>query len=619
MSGHLDDFEYRPEQAQMARVVAETFSSGGRLVVEAGTGTGKTMAYLVPAILSGLQVVVSTGTRNLQEQIFFRDIPLLRKYLGRDFSAVMLKGRSNYLCSQRLKKFAQMPLIRNGREGRQLDMIFEWAQKTTTGDRAELSGLPEDSPIWGQVCSTTDFCVPLKCPRTTDCAIGRLRKEAEQAQVVVVNHHLFFADLALREKRAGTVLPDYQAVVFDEAHEVEEIASQYFGFSVSNYRIEEIVRDTLRELDGINPPNRGDLIKSLDLLDTRAKNFFHRFRGRDGEERRFGLKETAPDKEAGAFLVESLSLLDSELGALDPLPDGARILAHRFFKIGEELASLLAAEGEDYIFWGETRGNGVFLNASSMDVSPLLKNALYGHCTTVFTSATLASADDFSFFCGRLGLDDAKTLALSSPFDYEKQAVIYLPKMPDPNSPQFSEALAAEAERVIKLVKGRTLFLFTSFKGMYEIRKRLENKLPYTILMQGEGPRHQLLERFREEVDSILFATSSFWQGVDVKGESLSCVIIDRLPFASPGDPITAARIDMIKKKGGKPFMEYQVPEAVLALRQGIGRLIRHRNDRGIMMIADPRITGKGYGKAFLAALPKAPVVHSFPMLRWDK
>ncbi|MBI5177948.1 MAG: ATP-dependent DNA helicase [Nitrospinae bacterium] len=619
LAQHLGDYEHRPEQAQMATAVRETLKNGGQLVVEAGTGTGKTLAYLVPAVHSGLQVVVSTGTRNLQEQIFFRDIPLLQRYLGIPFSAAMLKGRSNYLCPLRLKKSSQMPLISNGRDTKHLDLIYEWAQTTQTGDRAELTKLPEDSPVWAQVCSTTDFCAGQKCPRATDCFIGRLRKEAEKAQVVVVNHHLFFADLALRERRAGSVLPDYQAVVFDEAHEVEETAAQYFGFAVSNYRLEELVRDTMRELDDLKPPNRPELLRDLDALDTRAKNFFGRYRRQEGEERRWSLKEHPPDAEAGQYVLDSLALLDTRLGSLDPLPDSARLLAHRAFSLREEMAKLMAHDNDDFIFWGEVRGKGVFLNASSMDVAPLLKNALYGSATTIFTSATLAAGGDFSFFCSRLGIENARTMALPSPFDYATQAAIYLPHMPDPKSPAFFDALAEEAVKVITLVKGRTLFLFTSFKGMYETRKRLEGRLPYTLLMQGEGARHALLDRFRDEVDSVLLATSSFWQGVDVKGEALSCVIIDRLPFSSPGDPITSARIERIKKNGGKPFVDYQVPEAVLALRQGIGRLIRHRTDRGIMMLADSRLRTKGYGKTFLSSLPPAPVVDKFERLRWEE
>ncbi len=617
LARHLTDYEHRPEQLAMAHAVAKTLGHGGQLVVEAGTGTGKTLAYLVPAILSGLQVVVSTGVKNLQEQIFFKDIPFLRKYIGREFTAVMMKGRGNYLCPLRLKRFAQLPLLERKGDAKLLDAILEWTLVTKTGDKAELAAVPEDHPLWAHVCGHTDFCIAQKCPRGTDCFVGALRKEAEKAQLVVVNHHLFFADLALRGKGAGNVLPDYQAVIFDEAHEVEEIASQYFGFAVSNHRLDELVRDTLRELDEVKPPNRPELIRDLDNLDTRARNFFSRFQRQGKEERRFSLKDTPPDPEAAEALLGSLAYLEEKIGKIDPLPDSTRAVAHRHFAIAADLRAILKAESDEHIFWGEARGGGVYLNASSIDVAPLLRATLYAGCTTIFTSATLAAAGDFSYFRKSLGLDAAETMALPSPFDFAAQAQIYLPPMPDPASPQFADALAEEAVKLITLVKGRTLFLFTSFRGMYEIRKRLTGRLPYTLLMQGEASRTALLERFRSEVESVLLATSSFWQGVDVKGESLSCVIIDKLPFSSPGDPVLAARIDRIKKNGGQPFTEYQIPEAVLALRQGIGRLIRHRTDHGIMMIADSRLRSKGYGKTFLRSLPPAPVVNRFDALRW--
>lgn len=618
LAKRLPDYEHRPEQAAMASAVEKTLAAGGLLAVEAGTGTGKTLAYLVPAVFSGAQVVVSTGTRNLQEQVYFRDVPFLRECLGVNFSAVMVKGRSNYLCPPRLKKFAQMPLLERKGDAKTLERIFEWAQKTKTGDRAELEDLPEDNGLWPQVCSTSDFCVGQKCPRGTDCFVGALRKRAEQSQIVVVNHHLFFADLALREKGAGGVLPQYQAVVFDEAHEVEDIAAAYFGFSVSNYRLEELVRDTLRELDELKPPNRPEFIRDLDNMDTRAKNFFLRFRRNSGEERRFSLKDATPALEAGGYLMDALAALEAKLGALNPLPDGVRAVAHRFFSIREELALIIGGTNPKYIFWGESRNGGVFLNASASDVAPLLRETLYSRCTAIFTSATLAAGEDFSFFQKNLGVEEAETLILKSPFDFAKQATIYIPRLPDPADARFPSALAEEAIKVINLVKGRTLFLFTSFKAMHGARQILEGRIPYTILVQGEAPRTTLLERFRNEVESVLLATSSFWQGVDVKGESLSCVIIDRLPFSSPGDPLLAARIDRIKRDGGRPFVDYQLPEAVITLRQGIGRLIRHRTDRGIMMIADGRIRSKGYGKIFLAALPPAPVVDSFSRLSWN-
>ena len=618
LSQKLNDYEFRPVQQEMAAAVADAIAAGGQLVVEAGTGTGKTLAYLIPSILSGEQVIISTGTRNLQEQVFFRDLPFLREKLGMEFSSVMLKGRSNYLCPLRLDSFAQRPLFSGEKESRQWTAIYDWAKKTSTGDRAELKELPDDSPIWQHICSNPDFCNAQRCPRSTNCFIGYLRKEAERSQIVVVNHHLFFADLAIRGKAQGSVLPSYDAVIFDEAHLVEEIASHYFGYSVSNYRLEELVHDSLRETDTINVKDKKEFIRDLDHLEARIGNFFHPFRS--GSERRFSLLETKPDEAATEMLLSSLAALEEKISTIKELPEQARALAHRYSTIHEELSRICAADDEDYIFWGEGRGKGVFLYASSIDVAQPLRETLYGECATVFTSATLAAAGDFSYFRSRVGVGEGvKELALESPFDFSKQVTVFLPNLPGPDEPSFLDELAEQAIKLIELVKGRTLFLFTSFRNMYEIRRRLEGRLNYPVMAQGEAQKHLLLERFTKNIDSVLLATSSFWQGVDVRGEALSCVIIDRLPFASPGDPIMAARIERVRKSGGNPFMEYQVPEAILALKQGLGRLIRHRNDRGIMMIADRRIKTKSYGKSFLASLPPAPVVDTLEGIKWQR
>ncbi|GMT43064.1 MAG: putative ATP-dependent helicase [bacterium] len=615
LSRNIGDYECRPEQIEMARAVTGVIGSGGKLVVEAGTGTGKTLAYLVPAVLSGLRVVISTGTRNLQEQVFLRDIPFLQKRLGMDFTAVMLKGRSNYLCPLRLELFTQAPLFKKESDGDWWIKIHEWARKTRTGDRSELLDMPENGSIWPQICSNPDYCAAQKCPKSTGCFISNLRKEAEQSRIIVVNHHLFFADLAIREKNFSGVLPSYDAVVFDEAHQVHETASRFFGFSISNYGMEELSRDTLRETGELDIKDKKDFLRDLDHFQTRTINFFHSFRSMS--DRRFALSTKKPEKEASELLLSSLALLAERIGSISGLPDRARALAHRYSITHSELSRIIAAEEEEYIFWGESRGSGLFLYASSMDVAPLLKANLYDERTVVFTSATVTSAGDFSYFCSQLGVEDAEMLALPSSFDFKKQVTIYLPRMPEPDNPRFIDALADRSFEIIEMVKGRTLFLFTSFRNMHELRKRMEGRIKYRILMQGESQRHTLLDKFRENVASVLLATSSFWEGVDVRGEALSCVIIDRLPFASPGDPIMAARIEHIRKKGGNPFMDYQLPDAVLSLKQGLGRLIRHRSDRGIMMIADPRIKTKSYGKNFMKSLPAAPVVDSLDKIRW--
>ncbi len=613
LSQSLEDYEPRSEQIKMAEAVSIAIDSCRMLVVEAGTGTGKTLAYLVPAILSDRQVVISTATKNLQEQVFFKDIPYLKKHLGVDFSAMMMKGRSNYLCPHRLDKFLQGSMFTNASEKRLLDKIFKWSQKTKTGDKAELLDLPEGSRLWSQICSTPDFCDGLKCPRQTDCFISKLRKQSEESQIIVVNHHLFFADLAIRDKGFTGVLPDYDVAIFDEAHQVEETASQYFGFSVTSHRMDDLVRDTVKEVDKLK--SKGELIKDIDNLDTRIKNFFYGFHKES--DNRFSLSEFPFDMESAEIVLTSLLAVESKLSSLKKSDDTLKALASRYLIIHDELARLIACEGSDYIFWGETRGKSVFLYASSIDVSPMLKKSLYSRCTTLFTSATLASAGEFDYFRSRLGLEETDTLLLPSPFDFEKQVSIYIPKLPEPSSAAFLDGLLDESLKVINLVKGKTLFLFTSFRNMHEVRRRLEGRLKFSILTQGEAPRHILLEQFRNDIDSVLLATSSFWQGVDVRGEALSCLIIDRLPFASPGDPVMSARIERIEKNGGNPFRDYQLPFAVLLLKQGLGRLIRHRNDKGIIMIADNRITTKRYGKSFLKSLPPAPIVSRFEELAW--
>ena len=419
LSERLGDFEHRPVQQEMAAAVANAIGSGGQLVVEAGTGTGKTLAYLVPAILSGEKVVISTGTRNLQEQVFFKDIPFLRETLGIDFPAVMLKGRSNYLCPPRLARFLQTPMFKNDSEARSWDSVYEWSKKTSTGDRAELTDLPDDNSVWPQICSTPDFCGARRCPRATDCFISRLRKEAESAQIVVVNHHLFFADLAIRGKGVSAVLPQYEAVIFDEAHLVEEIASYYFGFSVSNYRLEELVRDSVREADSLNLKDKGEFIRDLDNMEARIRNFFHPYK--TGSDRRFSLSDAPPEKASAEMLLSSLALLEEKIGSVKEPSETARALAHRFNAVHGEFSRILAADDDDYIFWGEGRGKGVFLYASSIDVAPLLKENLYTGRSVVFTSATIVSAGDFSYFRSRVGMDEkAEALELPSPFDFKR-------------------------------------------------------------------------------------------------------------------------------------------------------------------------------------------------------
>ncbi len=657
----LPDFEPRAGQADMAHAVARTFEDTGVLLAEAGTGTGKTLAYLIPAILSRQRVLVSTGTKNLQEQIYFKDIPLLREALGVPFTAAYMKGRANYLCLHRLdqltgeaqtmpqrdaagsaSRFGRQPAGR-GATHQSGDSIFlpivrEWATRTETGDRAELEDLPEDTPFWNDVSATAETCLGSDCPRYDECFVTRMRQRAAAADLVIVNHHLLCADAAVRQNNYGEVIPSCAHAIVDEAHQLEDVATQYFGVAVSNYRLEDFARDVerlsvLRSLDAVD---RESVDKAVSRLRDQARDCLtevagaHRAAGlssgRAEERIRVTRDSLSAASQATAFLAGTLEVLESTLTLLaarsgraandaDEPPDdaeAARALARRAGQIRDDIRFLMRADDPAYVFFVEFRARGIFLRASPIDVSAIIRDLLLDRMQTiVLTSATLAVDDSFQYIRTRLGIIDAEELRLPSEFDYGRQAILYLPKrMPDPRSPEFPAAAGREVIAVLKRTRGRAFVLFTSYAGLRAVQAQAELALPYPILAQGSAPRSQLLNQFRETPHAVLFATSSFWQGVDVAGEALSCVIVDKLPFTSPSDPITSARIDAIRARGGEPFSEYQVPLAILALQQGLGRLIRHRADRGVLAILDPRLRTKGYGRRFLASLPPAPVVH---------
>jgi len=601
----LDSYEYRPQQVEMAEVVSRALQEGGSLIVEAGPGTGKTFAYLIPAIYSGHKVVVSTGTKNLQEQIFFKDIPLLREMLPVKFTVAYMKGRENYLCRRRFKIFERQPLFKVLEEASLFEEVSAWASRTKTGDRSELGGIPEDFSAWAEICCSRDHCLGTECPEHKRCFLTRMRQAAAQAQVIVVNHHLFFADLAIRDA-GGEVIPRYKRVVFDEAHQLEEVITTHFGLAVSNYRFEDLTRDVSRELlKGKRP--RLDLQVAVDDLRGKAAELFTLFQG----EERYRLREFDPM--VFALLSDIKRCLSAVRGVLTKRPANEEIAAliRRSQELGGDLEFILSQGDSHYVYWCETRGRGVFLRASPIDVWPELSARLYPHLETmVFTSATLSTQRGFDYFKERLGLQEAEELILPTPFDMQNQVVIYLPPgLPEPNAPAFSKAAAKEIESIVRITEGRAFVLFTSYKNMREVYGILKGKLPYRILIQGEGPKHLLLEEFREDVSSVLFATGSFWEGVDVPGEALSCVIIDKLPFDPPTEPVTQARIERIASEGGNPFYQYQVPAAIISLKQGLGRLIRSTEDRGVLAILDSRILTKEYGKLFLQSLPPAPVV----------
>jgi ATP-dependent DNA helicase DinG len=608
----LDAYEYRPQQVEMAEAVWRALHEGGDLIVEAGPGTGKTFAYLIPAIYSGHKVVVSTGTKNLQEQLFFKDIPLLREILPLKFTAAYMKGRENYLCRRRFRIFNQQPLFKVFEEASFFKEVSAWASRTETGDRSELGGIPEDYSAWAEICCSRDHCLGAECPDHKQCFLTRMRQTAGQAQVLVVNHHLFFADLAIRDS-GGEVIPRYKRVIFDEAHQLEEVITAYFGLAVSNYRVEELARDIQRGLlTGRKTP--ADSPGIVDDLRAKGAQLFTLFAG----EERYRLREFNPL--VFSLLSDIKRCLNSLRGIMVKRSEQEEIAAliRRTQDLGKDLEFILSQGDPQYVYWCENRGKGVFLRASPVDVWPELSRRLYPRLeTAVFTSATLSTQGGFAYFRERLGLNDAEELILPSPFDMQNQVVIYLPPgLPEPNAPAFSKAAAREIEAILGITKGRAFILFTSYKNMREIYGILKGRLPYRLLIQGEGPKHLLLEEFKQDVSSVLLGTASFWEGVDVPGEALSCVIIDKLPFDPPTEPVTQARIERIADQGENPFYHYQIPAAIITLKQGLGRLIRSTDDRGVLSILDSRILTKQYGKLFLQSLPPAPVVQKREEIR---
>jgi ATP-dependent DNA helicase DinG len=623
----LDGFEARPAQLEMAAAVADVFADGGVLLAEAGTGTGKTLAYLVPAILSRERVLISTGTKNLQEQIFFKDLPVLRDTLGIPFTAAYMKGRGNYLCLHRFEALKDSAAIRSRDEAIAIEVIAEWVQETKTGDRAEMEDLPEDLPLWPEISATSENCIGADCPRFSDCFVTKMRQSAAESDVVIVNHHLLCADASVRQSAFGEVIPSCRYAIVDEAHQLEDVATQYFGTAVSNYRFDDYARDVDRAISTRQIPDRdaSDTLRDdIDNVRDGARLFFGtlqmlRFEGRGGAESRIRvtapvLERAAPD---AAVLVRALEAVEATIALTKDLPEDVIALGRRAAELKRDVQFLTRADDPGHVYYLDIRGRGVFLRASPIDVSDIIKEMLLDRMTaTILTSATMSVDGRFDYVRSRLGVRQAHETRLLSEFDYTKQAILYLPrKMPDPRSPDFVGAAGREVVEILKRTRGRAFVLFTSYSNLRQVHQLAAGQIDYPILVQGTAPRSALLREFKATPNAVLFATSSFWQGVDVVGESLSCVIIDKLPFASPGDPITSARIEAINADGGNAFAEYQIPLAILALQQGLGRLIRHRQDRGVLAVLDPRLRTMGYGRRFLASLPPAPVTHDLEMI----
>ena len=615
-------FEPRPSQLDMAGAVGDTFETGGTLLVEAGTGTGKTLGYLVPAILSRQRVLVSTGTKNLQEQIIYKDVPVLREALGVPFTATHMKGRGNYLCLHRFDTFRRDPSSRARAEPGQLRVLTAWAARTDTGDRAEVDELPEELGIWNEIAATSENCLGSRCPQYQDCFVTRMRMRAAASDLIVVNHHLLCADASVRLGTYGEVIPECAYAVIDEAHQLEDVATQYFGVSVSNYRLEELVRDGDRLFATHAVRDDDDsLRRAIARVRERALEFFGelqadrglctRLARTGGEERLQVTPELLADVyETGRSLIEALDLLEGAVALLKDAPDDAAAVGRRSGEIRDQLRFLLKAADADHVYYLELRGPGVFLKASPIDVSSIVRGFLLDRMhASVLTSATLTVGGSFAYISRRLGVSAGRRLSLPSEFDFRTQAILYLPAaMPDPRSPAFADAAGREVIEILKRTAGRAFVLFTSYAVLRAVRPAVQAAVDYPILVQGDAPRSVLLQQFRTQPHSVLLATASFWQGVDVVGEALSCVIVDKLPFASPGDPITAARIGSVAAAGGDPFLEYQLPLAILTLQQGLGRLIRHRQDRGVLAILDPRLRTRSYGADILRSLPPAPV-----------
>jgi ATP-dependent DNA helicase DinG len=601
------NYEFRPGQVEMAEAVESALADKRHLIVEAGTGTGKTLAYLVPALLSGKRIVVSTGTKNLQEQLFFKDVPFLQRHFPRPLKVCYMKGRNNYGCRQKIYDAEKEPVLTGLEEVADFEIIHEWEKTTEFGDRAEIKSLPESSAAWAKVDARSDMCTGQKCPNYERCFITLMHQRAAESDIIIVNHHLFFADLSLRdENHEGGILPEYHAVVFDEAHEIEDVAGQYFGVSISNYRFQDLRRD-LSIVGRLKKFGTPELDRILGRLEELTIQFFSLFGDADRRVAFVGREAFREDyEEAYQDLLTALDLVASHLKLIQNPPEEIVPLFRRTQEMREGLRFVMEEDDENFVYWVEKRGRGVFLQATPIDVSKIVSERLFNRVeTAVLTSATLAVAGGFEYTEKRLGLAGARTLVVAGHFDYQKQALLYVPQqLPEPRNPAFTKCAAEEVLRILKHSRGRAFVLFTSYQQMRLVHDQVSLAIDYPTLLQGTGPRHALLDEFRATPNCVLFATSSFWQGVDVPGEQLSCVIIDKLPFAVPNDPVVNARIESIRKSGGNPFYDYQIPQAAIALKQGFGRLIRSKSDRGVLVLLDNRITRQRYGQVFFDSLP---------------
>ncbi len=603
----LPKFYPRAEQPRMACAIAEAFTLRETLVVEAGTGVGKTYAYLVPALLDGGKVIISTGTRNLQDQLFRKDLPLVEAALHRNVRCTLLKGRANYLCRYRLKEQIHQSAGRRGQDWSKLKKIECWAGQTMDGDIAGLAEIPEDHPIWPKVTSTAENCLGQECPEFSKCDVLKARRKAQEADIVVINHHLFFADLALKEEGFGQILPSANAFILDEAHQLPEIASVFFGLRLSSRQLHELGRDAFSALL-TEAPDQPDLHGLPSLLEQAAAEVRLAMGSRTGRLAWFDL----PRQDLDASLRMLKAALDTLHGSFAAIQERGKALegiARRSAVLGEHLQKIMQPADET-VRWCDVQPHGFALHLTPMQIA----ETFTAHRTRypaawIFTSATLAIGEDFDHFCQVMGLGSPRTLQLGSPFDFRTQALIYQPRgLPSPNAENYTEAWIDALRPLLETNPGGTFLLFTSHRALQIAARRLDGCLDRPLLVQGTASRHDLLERFRATGNAILLGAQSFWEGVDVRGSALSCVVMDRLPFAAPDDPLFKARSEALRAQGRNPFMEYQLPRAIIAFKQGVGRLIRDVSDRGVLVLCDPRIKETRYGPIFRRCLPPAPV-----------
>jgi len=609
LAAEVASFRPRAQQREMALAVAEAIRDNAILVAEAGTGTGKTFAYLVPALLAGGKVIVSTGTKNLQDQLFQRDLPTVRDALKAPVSIALLKGRANYVCHYHLERTQSDGRFATREDVRHLAKIAKYAKVTQSGDKSGLSDVPENAPVWMQVTSTRENCLGQECPQYKECFVLKARSEAMKADIVVVNHHLFFADVMLRDEGVAELLPACNTVIFDEAHQLPETASLFFGESISTSQLLDLARDARLEA-ATSAKDFAALPTATDALDKAARDLRLVFK-KEGR-----LSATATDDikdwpSALKTLGEKLTQLSAMLEKQAERSEGLGNCWQRAQALLQQLSQWQKGDDPDQVHWLEVFHHSLQLNTTPLSIAEIFAKQIGGHPRAwIFTSATLAVKQNFSHYQTEMGLLEARTACWDSPFNYPEQALLYVPQdMPEPNSPGYTEAVVQAALPLIEASKGRAFLLFTSLRAMQRAHEILtaefdRKNLTYPLMLQGEGSRNELLTRFREHGNAVLLGSQSFWEGVDVRGEALSLVVIDKLPFAPPDDPVLAARIAQLNKQGLNAFMEYQLPRAVINLKQGAGRLIRDETDRGVLMICDPRLIGKHYGKRIWQSLP---------------